>query len=95
VGVDRQCSGSSVEEEEQSKERQGNDKQRGWPSVHNNQTEYGGGRRKTETVAEEWESLKALMEADEAERNMVADDIIGTLGMENKTIKGTIDERAV
>jgi hypothetical protein len=26
---------------------------------------------------------------------MVADDIIGTLGMENKTIKGTIDKRAV
>jgi hypothetical protein len=25
-------------------------------------------------VAEEWESLKALMEADGAERNMVADD---------------------
>jgi enolase len=46
-------------------------------------------------VAEEWESLKTLMEADGAERNMVADDIIGTLGMENKTIKGTIDKRAV
>ncbi len=46
-------------------------------------------------MAEEWESLKTLMEADGAERNMVADDIIGTLGMENKTIKGTIDKRAV
>ena len=46
-------------------------------------------------MAEEWESLKALMEADGAEKNMVADDIIGTLGMENKTIKSTIDERAV
>jgi hypothetical protein len=46
-------------------------------------------------VAEEWESLKALMEADGAEKNMVANDIIGALGMENETIKGTIDEGAV
>jgi hypothetical protein len=44
---------------------------------------------------EEWESLKTLREADGAERNMVADDIIGALGMENETIEGTIDEGAV
>jgi len=44
---------------------------------------------------EEWESLKALRGADGAERNMVADDIIGALGMENETIEGTIDEGAV
>jgi len=61
--VDGQSGDGSVEEEEESKERQGNDEQRRRPSVHNNQTEYGGGRRETETVAEEWESLKALMEA--------------------------------
>jgi hypothetical protein len=29
------------------------------------------------------------------ERNMVADDIIGALGMENETIEGRIDEGAV
>ena len=46
-------------------------------------------------MAEEWESLKALMEADGAEKNMVANDIIGALGMENETIKDTIDEGAV
>jgi hypothetical protein len=44
---------------------------------------------------EEWESLKALREADGAERNMVANDIIGALGMENETIEGRIDEGAV
>ena len=46
-------------------------------------------------MAEEWESLKALMEADGAERHKVANAIIGALGMENKTIEGTIDEGAV
>jgi hypothetical protein len=46
-------------------------------------------------VAEEWESLKALREADGAERNMVADDIIGALGMEKETIEGAIDNRAI
>ena len=45
---------------------------------------------------EEWESLKALREADGAEMMMTTvDDIIGALGMENKTIKGTINKRAV
>ena len=44
---------------------------------------------------EEWESLMALRDADGAERNMVADDIIGALGMENETIEGRIDEGAV
>ena len=49
---------------------------------------------------EEWESLKALKEADAAERNQVAmandiDDIIGALGTENKTTEGTIDKGAV
>jgi hypothetical protein len=44
---------------------------------------------------DEWESLKALREADGAERNMVTDDIIGALGMENETIEGRIDEGAV
>ena len=38
-------------EEDESKQRQGNDKQQWRPSVHNNQTEYGGGKRETETVA--------------------------------------------
>jgi len=51
---------------------------------------HGGGK-----IDEEWESLKALREADGAERNMVADLIIGVLGMENETIEGTIDEGAV
>jgi hypothetical protein len=37
--------------EEESKERQGNNEQRRWPSVHNNQTEYVGGRREMEMVA--------------------------------------------
>ena len=46
-------------------------------------------------VVDEWGSIKALMEADGAEMNMVADDIIGALGMENETIKSTIDEGAV
>ncbi len=46
-------------------------------------------------MAEEWESLKALREANGAERNMVVNDIIGALGMENETIEGTIDEGAV
>jgi hypothetical protein len=46
-------------------------------------------------VAEEWESLKAIMDADGGERNMVADGIIGALGMENETIEGTIDEGGV
>ena len=44
---------------------------------------------------EEWESNNALREADGAERNMVADDIIGALGMENETIEGRIDKGAV
>jgi hypothetical protein len=48
-----------------------------------------------EMVVDEWGSIKALMEADGAERNMIADDIIGALGMENETIEGTIDEGAV
>ncbi len=48
----------------------------------------------------EWESLKALREADGAERNQVAmannvDDIIGTLGTEDKMAGGTIDKEAV
>ena len=44
----------------------------------------------------EWESFKGLREADtRAERNMVADDIIGALGMENKMIEVTIDKGAV
>ena len=45
---------------------------------------------------EEWESLKALREADGAEtttRNV--DDIIGALGMENEMIEGTINKGAV
>ncbi len=44
---------------------------------------------------EEWESLMALREADGVERNMVADDIIGALGMENETIEGRIGKGAV
>ena len=41
---------------------------------------------------EEWESLKALREADGAEMMMTTvDDIIGALGMENETIEGTIN----
>jgi hypothetical protein len=71
-----------------------NDDDRQYTTIKQN-TEYGGGRRETETVAEEWESLKALMEADGAERHKVANAIIGALGMENKTIEGTIDEGAV
>ncbi len=52
---------------------------------------HGGGKSN-----EEWESLKALREADGAEMMMTTvDDIIGALGMENKTIKGTINKRAV
>jgi hypothetical protein len=51
---------------------------------------HGGG-----TSDEEWESLMALREAAGAERNMVADDIIGALGMENETIEGRIDEGAM
>jgi hypothetical protein len=49
---------------------------------------------------EEWESLKALREANGVERNQVAmandiDDIIGALGTENETTGGTIDKGAV
>ncbi len=40
----------SIEKEEESKERHGNNKQQRQSSVHNNQTEYVG-RRATETVA--------------------------------------------
>ena len=44
----------------------------------------------------EWESLKAVREADGAEtKTTTVYDIIGALGMENKTIKGTINEGAV
>ena len=32
----------------------------------------------------------SLREADGAKRNMVADDIIGALGMKNETIEGTM-----
>ena len=52
--------------------------------------DHGGGKSD-----EEWDSLKALREADGAERNMVAYDIIGALGMENETMEGRIDEGAV
>jgi len=45
---------------------------------------------------EEWESLKALREADGAETTTTTvDDIIGALGMENNTIESTINERVV
>ena len=45
---------------------------------------------------EEWQSLKALREADGAETTTTTvGDIIGALGMENETIKGTINEGAV
>jgi hypothetical protein len=49
---------------------------------------------------EEWESLKTLREADGAERDMltdvVANDIIGAVGMENEeTIEEAIDEGEV
>ncbi len=45
---------------------------------------------------EEWESLKALREADGAETTiMTVDDIIGSLWMENETIEGTINKGAV
>ena len=46
---------------------------------------------------EEWESLKALREADGAETTTTTtvDDIIEALGMENETIEGTINEGAV
>jgi hypothetical protein len=45
---------------------------------------------------EEWESLKAVREADGAEtKTTTVYDIIGALGMENETIKGTINEGAV
>jgi hypothetical protein len=49
---------------------------------------------------EEWESLRALREADGAERNQVTmannvDDIIGALGTEDEMAGGTIDEEAV
>ena len=51
----------------------------------------GGGK-----IDEEWESLKALREADRAETTtMSVDDIIGALAMENETIEGTINEGAV
>ena len=52
---------------------------------------HGGGKSD-----EEWESLKALREADGAETTTTTvGDIIGALGMENKTIKSTINERVV
>jgi len=45
---------------------------------------------------EEWESLKALREADGAAMmTLTVDDIIGALGMENEMIEGTINEGAV
>ena len=45
---------------------------------------------------EEWETLKALREADGAETTTTTvDDIIGALGMENETIEGTINKGAV
>ena len=49
---------------------------------------------------EEQESFKALKEADAAERSQAAmeneiDDIIGALGTENKTTRGTVEEGAV
>ena len=51
----------------------------------------GGGK-----IDEEWESLKALREADRAETTtMSVDDIIGALAVENETIEGTINEGAV
>jgi len=51
----------------------------------------GGGKRD-----EELESLKALREADGVgTTTTTVDDIIGALGMENKTIEGTINEEAV
>ena len=41
---------------------------------------------------EEWETLKALREADGAETTTTTvDDIIGALGMENEMIEGTIN----
>ena len=44
----------------------------------------------------EWESLKALREADgAATTTTTVDDIIGALGMENEMIEGTINEGAV
>ena len=46
---------------------------------------------------EEWESLKALREANGAGAETMAttvDDIIGALGMENEMIIGTINEGA-
>ena len=44
----------------------------------------------------EWESLKALREADGvATMTTTVNDIIGTLGMDNKTIECTINEGAV
>ncbi len=52
--------------------------------------DHGGGKSN-----EEWDPLKALREADGAERNMVAYDIIGALGMENETIEGRIDKGGV
>jgi hypothetical protein len=45
---------------------------------------------------EEWESLKALREANGvATTTATVDDIIGALGMENEMIEGTINEGAV
>jgi hypothetical protein len=44
----------------------------------------------------EWESLKALREADgAATTTATVDDIVGALGMENEMIEGTINEGAV
>ena len=45
---------------------------------------------------EEWESLKALREANGAETmTTTVDDIIGALGMKNERIEGTINKGAV
>jgi hypothetical protein len=49
-----------------------------------------------EFTDEEWESFKALREANgAATTTTTVDDIIGALGMENKMIKGTTNEGAV
>ena len=51
-------------------------------------------------TGKEWESLKALKEANARERSQVAmaneiNDIIGALGTENETTRGTIDKGVV
>jgi hypothetical protein len=43
-----------------------------------------------ETVAEEWESSKALMEADGAERHKVADAIIGHWGWRTRQLRAQL-----